>query len=58
VGWDGVLVLPIGGRVGEERGMDWVEGRGSEEALRLGESGVESEKERGEEVEQRETEEL
>lgn len=51
-------MLSIGGRVGEERGLDWVEGRGSEEALRLGERGVESEKERGEEVEQRETEEL
>lgn len=58
MGRDGVLVLSIGERIGEERGLDRVEGRGSEEAFGLGERGVESEKQREEKIEKRETEEL
>lgn len=57
-GGDGILVLSIGGRVGEERSEEGVEGRGSENAFGVGERGVESEKERREKVEQRETEKL
>lgn len=42
MGWDCILVLAVGGRVGEERGLNWVEGGRSEEAFGLGERGVES----------------
>ena len=52
-------MLAIGGRVREERGLDGIEGGGSEEAFGGGgKRGRESEEERGEEVEERETEEL
>lgn len=49
-------MLSIGGWVGEERGEDRIERRGSEQTFGVGERGVESEKQRGEEVEQRYTE--
>lgn len=56
---DGVLVFAIGARVGEERGLDWVERGGSEEAFGGGEEGlVEGEEEGDEEVENGETEEF
>ena len=52
-------MLAIGWRVREERGLDGIEGGGSEEAFGGGgERGIQSEEERGEEVEERETEEL
>lgn len=54
-GGKGVLVLAIGGGVGEERELDWIEGGGSEEAFGGGERCVESQKYGGEEVKQRET---
>lgn len=52
-------MFTIGGRVGEERDMDGFERGRSEEAFGGGgERRVESEEESGEEVEERETEEL
>lgn len=48
-GYD-ILVLAIGRRVGEERSLDWIEGRGSEEAFGWGEGCIESYEESGEEV--------
>lgn len=53
---DGVLVLAISGRVIEERRLEGIERGWSEDAFGGGERQVESEKERGEEVEERETE--
>ena len=58
MGWEGILVFSIGRRVRKEWGLEGIEGRGSEEAFGLRQRGVESEKESGEEVKQRETEEL
>lgn len=48
----------IGGIVGEERGAYGIEGRRSEEAFGLREKGKESEREGGEQIEEREAEEL
>lgn len=58
MGWEGILVFSIGRRVRKERGLEGIEGRRSEEAFGLRQRGIESEKESGEEVKQRETEEL
>lgn len=57
-GGEGVLVLAVGRRVGEERGLEGVERGGSEEAFGRGEGGVEGQEEGGEEVKQGETEQL
>lgn len=51
-------MFSIGRRVRKERGLEGIEGRRSEEAFGLRKRGIESEKESGEEVKQRETEEL
>lgn len=51
-------MLAIGGGIGEERELDGIEGRGSEEAFGGGERSVESEENGGDKVKQRETEEL
>lgn len=59
VGGEGVLVGAIVGRVGEERGLDGIEGGRAEEAAGgRAERCVEGQEESGEEVEQRETEQL
>lgn len=35
MGWEGILVFSIGRRVRKERGLEGIEGRGSEEAFGL-----------------------
>lgn len=57
-GRERVFVLAIRRRVREERVLDGLERRGSENAFGGGERGIESEKESGEEVNERETEEF
>lgn len=58
VGGDSILVLSIRRRVREERGLDWIERWGSEEAFGWGERVVESKEKSWEEIQQRKTEEF
>ena len=51
-------MLPIGRRVREERILNGIRRGRSEETFGLGQRGVESKEQSGEEIEQRETEEL
>ena len=55
---DCVFGLSVRRRVREERRLDRLERRRSEEAFGFGERSVESEEERGREIEQRQTEEF
>lgn len=57
-GGNGMLVLSVGGRVGEEWALKRVEGRRSEVAFGGGESEMEGKEEREEKIQEREEEEL
>lgn len=58
MGWESVVVLSIGGRVKEERRLNGIKGRGSEDALCGRESVIKSKKQNSAEENQRKTEEF